>query len=54
MAIGVWGQRPHNQTGFFTIILPNTDVQGAVYVAERIRSKIIELKISHDYSTVSR
>jgi diguanylate cyclase (GGDEF)-like protein len=38
----------------FIIILPNTDIKGAVYVAERIRSKILELKIPHDYSKAAQ
>lgn len=35
------------------IILPNTDVDGAVLVAERIQKKILDLRIEHDYSEVA-
>jgi diguanylate cyclase (GGDEF)-like protein len=37
----------------FAIILPNTSPQGAVHVAESIRSKIKQLQIPHERSQVS-
>ncbi|PFP30779.1 GGDEF domain-containing protein [Bacillus sp. AFS073361] len=37
----------------FVIILPNTDRKGALYIAERIRQSIEDLRIPHPESTVS-
>jgi diguanylate cyclase (GGDEF)-like protein len=37
----------------FVVVLPNTDAQGAIYVAENIRSAVKNIQISHKYSTVS-
>ncbi|MEC4983856.1 MAG: diguanylate cyclase [Oscillatoria sp. PMC 1068.18] len=38
----------------FAIILPNTDAEGAMYVAETIRSLVENLKIVHQHSLVSK
>ena len=37
----------------FVVILPNTNINGALRVAERIRQNIINLAIKHEASTVS-
>lgn len=37
----------------FAVILPNTDKNGALRVAERLRIAVLELKIDHKYSLVS-
>jgi len=38
----------------FVIILPDTDIEGAFHVSERIRSKIQQLEILHEHSTVEK
>lgn len=38
----------------FIIILPNTDIKGAFSIAEHIRLKVLELKMSHQYSTAEK
>ncbi|MEA5553826.1 PleD family two-component system response regulator [Anabaena cylindrica UHCC 0172] len=38
----------------FAVILPNTDSQGAVYVAEEIRQEVYNLKIPHTQSRVDK
>ncbi|OLP17095.1 hypothetical protein BST81_17210 [Leptolyngbya sp. 'hensonii'] len=38
----------------FAVILPNTSVEGALYVAEEIRIKVKALGIQHDTSSVDR
>ncbi len=37
----------------FTIILPQTNLEGAIQVAEKIRQQVKQLQISHDTSTVT-
>ena len=37
----------------FAIILPATDLEGAIAVAEKLRAAIMELKIPHEYSSIS-
>lgn len=37
----------------FAVILPNTDVQGAIHVAEKIRSQVKALEIVHINSSIS-
>lgn len=37
----------------FVMILPNTDLHGAVHIAEKIRKSILELGIEHKNSTVA-
>ncbi|VXD17039.1 Diguanylate cyclase (GGDEF) domain-containing protein [Planktothrix serta PCC 8927] len=37
----------------FAIILPNTDLSGALKVAQTIHQEVQQLKINHEYSTVS-
>jgi diguanylate cyclase (GGDEF)-like protein len=37
----------------FAILLPNTPLEGALQIAEMIRKKIYQLKISHQKSLVS-
>ncbi|MGK7936565.1 MAG: diguanylate cyclase [Xenococcaceae cyanobacterium] len=38
----------------FAVILPNTDLDGAIYVAEKIQSEVKELKIRHIGSQVNQ
>jgi len=38
----------------FAVILPNTDLNGAKMIAERIRTSVKNLKIEHDKSTVDK
>jgi len=38
----------------FALILPDTDMPGAIYIAEKTRKIIAELKIPHGYSKVDR
>ncbi|MDJ0736544.1 MAG: diguanylate cyclase [Nostocaceae cyanobacterium] len=38
----------------FTVILPNTDAEGVLHVAELIRSEIENLKIAHEQSKASQ
>ncbi len=38
----------------FALILPNTNIEGALYLAEQIQSQIKALKIPHSYSSVSK
>ncbi len=38
----------------FVVILPNTDSDGAFFVAEQIREKIMELKIPHAHSAANQ
>ena len=37
----------------FVIVLPNTDLDGAIIVAEQIRKAVLELNISHQNSDIS-
>jgi len=37
----------------FAIVLPNTDVEGAICIAEKIRKNIVTLKIDHSKSVVA-
>ena len=37
----------------FAIILPNTDLEGAINIAEQIREAVAKLKIPHQYSSIS-
>jgi len=38
----------------FACILPDTDIKGAVFIAEKIRQKIKDLRIEHEKSPVSK
>lgn len=37
----------------FVLVLPNTDIEGSMLVAEAIRNKLLDLKLPHDDSAVS-
>ncbi len=37
----------------FVLVLPNTDIEGSIQVAEVIRQKLLELKLPHEDSAVS-
>jgi len=38
----------------FVLVLPNTDIEGSMLVAEAIRNKLLELKLPHEDSAVSK
>ncbi len=38
----------------FVIVLPNTEASGALYMAERVRKMVLELKIPHAHSDVDK